>query len=95
MIFDIMEARDILRLDGVDNDAIIMPLVDAIEPYIAVTTGYKPKTGKEVNPIAKAIGQFLLKLWYYGEDVEKLQRAIDCLSKALAATQATTATTAE
>lgn len=32
MIFTIEEARDILRIDGGDNDAIIEPLIDAIRP---------------------------------------------------------------
>ena len=44
MIFTIEEARDILRIDGGDNDAIIEPLIDAIPPYLEATTGYaKPR----------------------------------------------------
>ena len=34
MIFTTQEARDILRIDGGDNDAIIEPLIDAIPPYL-------------------------------------------------------------
>lgn len=90
MIFTIEEARDILRIDGSDNDAIIIPLVSAIPPYLEATTGYAPSAGS-FSPLAKTAGQFLLQLWYYGEnaDTEKLQRVIDCLLKALSAERST------
>ena len=39
MIFDITEARDILRLDGADNDGQITALVAAIPDYLTETTG--------------------------------------------------------
>lgn len=86
MIFTIEEARDILRIDGSDNDAIIEPLIDAIPPYLEATTGYAKTTG-DYSPVARAAGRFLLQLWYYGEnaDTDKLQRVIDCLLKALSA----------
>ena len=86
MIFTIEEARDILRIDGGDNDAIIEPLIDAIPPYLEATTGYAKTTG-DYSPVARAAGRFLLQLWYYGEnaDADKLQRVIDCLLKALSA----------
>ncbi|MDY6086609.1 MAG: head-tail connector protein [Succiniclasticum sp.] len=91
MIFTIEQARDILRIDGSDNDVIILPLLAAIPPYLEATTGYSPRTdagGEAVfSPIAKTAGQFLLQLWYYGEnaDTDKLQRVLDCLLKALSA----------
>ena len=90
MIFTIEEARDILRIDGSDNDAIIIPLVSAIPPYLEATTGYAP-SGGYFSPLAQTAGQFLLQLWYYGEnaDTEKLQRVIDCLLKALSAERRT------
>ena len=90
MIFTIEEARDILRIDGSDNDAIIIPLVSAIPPYLEATTGYTPADGNSFSPVAQTAGQFLLQLWYYGEnaDTEKLQRVIDCLLKALSAERA-------
>ena len=89
MIFTIEEARDILRIDGSENDAIIIPLVSAIPPYLEATTGYSPADGS-FSPLARTAGQFLLQLWYYGEnaDAEKLQRVIDCLLKALSAERA-------
>ena len=90
MIFTLEEARDILRIDGSDNDAIIVPLVSAIPPYLEATTGYSPADGY-YSPLAQTAGQFLLQLWYYGEnaDTEKLQRVIDCLLKALSAERGT------
>lgn len=88
MIFTIDEARDILRIDGGDNDAIIEPLLQAIPPYLEATTGYT--AAGEISPVARAAGRFLLQLWYYGEnaDTDKLQRVIDCLLKALSAERA-------
>ena len=85
-MFTIEEAREILRLDGDDNDEIIYPLVSAIPPYLEATTGYGPADGN-YSPLAITAGRFLLQLWYYGEnsDTDKLQRVIDCLLKALSA----------
>ena len=83
MIFTIEEARDILRLDGSDNDEQIIALVEAIPPYLEATTGYVPRG--YYPPVARAAGWFLLQLWYYGEnaDTDKLSRVIDSLLKAL------------
>lgn len=88
-MFTIQEARDILRIDGSDNDVIIEPLLQAIPPYLEATTGYTATAG-EFSPVARAAGRFLLQLWYYGEnaDTNKLQRVIDCLLKALSAERA-------
>ena len=85
-IFDLNEARDILRVDGSDNDEIIAPLIEAIGPYLQATTGYVPAAGV-YSPVARTAGKFLLQLWYYGENsvTDKLQRVIDCLLKALSA----------
>lgn len=86
MIFTLEEARDILRIDGSDNDAMIYALLSAIPPYLEATTGYI-SYGEQYSPIAQAAGRFLLQLWYYGEnaDTDKLQRVIDSLLKALSA----------
>jgi hypothetical protein len=85
MIFSLEEARDILRLDGADNDGQIIALMGAIPPYLTETTGYTA-TG-EFSPVARTAARFILQLWYYGEnsDTDKLQRVIDCLLKALSA----------
>ena len=88
MIFTIEEARDILRIDGSDNDAMIFALLSAVPPYLEATTGYTAVNG-EYSPLAQA-GRFLLQLWYYGDNAEtdKLQRVIDSLLKALSAERA-------
>lgn len=89
MIFTIEEARDILRIDGSDNDEIIIPLVSAVPPYLEATTGYTAHAGN-YSPLARAAGRFLLQLWYYGDNAEtdKLQRVIDSLLKALSVERA-------
>ena len=56
MIFTIEEARDILRIDGGDHDAIIEPLIDAIPPYLETTTGYAKSTG-DYSPVTRAAGR--------------------------------------
>ena len=88
MIFNIDEARDILRISGTDNDNEITALVEAIPPYLTETTGYR-LTGK-YSPVAKTAGRFILQQWYYGEnaDTDKLQKVVDCLLKALSAERA-------
>ena len=83
LIFSIEEARDILRIDGADNDAQILALLSAIPAYLEVTAGYKA-TGK-YSPLAKTVARFILQLWYFGDnaDTDKLKRVIDNLLKAL------------
>lgn len=89
MMFTVDEARDILRIDGPDNDAQIMGLVAALPVYLHETTGYK--AAGEFSPVALTAGRFLLWQWYYGEsaDTDKLQRVINCLLKALSAERET------
>ena len=91
-MFGIGEARDILRLDGRDNDEIIYSLLEALPPYLYETTGYRPSKRHGYSPVAKTAARFILQLWYYGEsaDTAKLQRVIDCLLKALSAERAIT-----
>ena len=90
MIFTIEEARDILRIDGSDNDGMIYALLSAIPPYLETTTGYQSPDGT-FSPLAQTAGRFLLWLWYYGEssDTDKVQRVIDSLLKALSGERAT------
>lgn len=87
-IFTLSEAREILRIDGTDNDAEITALIAALPDYLYSTTGYL--TTGEFSPVAKTAGRFILWQWYYGEnaDSDKLQRVIDCLLKALSAKRA-------
>ena len=88
MIFSLNEANEILHLDGGDNDAQVMALIEALPSYLYQTTGYQA-TG-EYSPVAKTAARFILWQWYYGEnaDTDKLQRVIDCLLKALSAERA-------
>ena len=81
----IEQAREILRLDTEDNDAIIEGLLSAIPDYIELTTGVTAEQ-QEVQPLADTAGKFILMLWYNAErsDAEKLQRTIDSLLKTLA-----------
>ena len=89
MILTIDEARDILRIDGAENDHIIQPLIQAIPPYLTQTTGYTARRGN-YSPVARTAARFILQLWYYSEhaDTDKIQRVIDCLLKALSAERA-------
>ena len=82
-IFTIDEARDILRIDGTDNDPQIIALVEALPAYLEITAGYT--AAGEFSPLAKTAARFILQLWYFGEssDTDKLQRVIDNLLKAL------------
>ena len=86
-MFAIDEAREILRIDGTDNDTQITALVEAIPAYLEITAGYTAsgKTVKKYSPLAKTAARFILQLWYFGEsaDTDKLKRVIDNLLKAL------------
>ncbi len=84
MILTIEEAREALRLDGADNDVIIVPLLEAIPPYIEITTGISAGEASSI-PLAKTAAKFILQLWYNAEQAEadKLQRTIDSLLKSL------------
>lgn len=81
----IEQAREILRLDTADNDAIIEGLLSAIPDYIELTTGVTAEQ-QAAQPLADTAGKFILMLWYNAEraDAEKLQRTIDSLLKTLA-----------
>ena len=90
MILEIEEARDILRIDGGDNDDIIYPLIQAIPPYLRETTGYASSVAGDYSPVARTAARFILQLWYYGDqcDTAKYGRVIDNLLKALSAERA-------
>lgn len=79
------QAREILRLDTADNDAIIEGLLSAIPDYIELTTGVTAQQ-QEGQPLADTAAKFILLLWYNVErvDAEKIQRTIDSLLKTLA-----------
>lgn len=78
------EARDALRVDGEDNDVIIIPLLESIPSYLEVTTG-RTWEDTPVYPLAQTVTKFLLQLWYdpQDQDSERLKRTIDNLLTAL------------
>lgn len=86
MLITIQEARDALRVDGSDNDPIIIPLLESIPAYLEVTTGRSWDT-EPVHPLAQTVTKFILQLWFdpQGPDSERLKKTIDSLLTALTA----------
>ncbi|MES1052571.1 phage gp6-like head-tail connector protein [Bacillus thuringiensis] len=84
MLIDIQEARDAVRVDGEDNDLILISLLSSIPSYLETTTG---RTWEEtpVHPLAQTVTKFILQLWYepQGQDSERLKRTIDNLLTSL------------
>lgn len=83
-MIDLKQARDVLRIDGTDNDEIINSLLETLPGYIEVTTGMS-EGQQETEPMVDTVSGFLLKLWYNAEqtEAEKLQRTIDSLLKCI------------
>ncbi|EJR55396.1 hypothetical protein IIO_05456 [Bacillus cereus VD115] len=84
MLIDIQEARDAVRIDGADNDPILISLLESIPSYLEVTTG-RTWEDTTVHPLAQTVTKFILQLWYdpQGQDSERLKRTIDNLLTAL------------
>lgn len=84
----IEKAREWLRLDNSDNDAIISGLIDSAVEYIELTTGLS-EADQEKSTLAETVQKFLLMLWYDPQTAEtdRLQRTIDNLLKAITTTQ--------
>ena len=78
------EAKAVLRVDGSDNDYIIMALCEAIPSYIETVTGY-PEAEQDNEPLIETVSGFIVRLWYYADHAEdvKLQRTIDSLLKVI------------
>lgn len=85
MLISLQEARDTLRLDGADNDIVILPLLEAIPSYLETSTGRDWDKDTEIHPLAQTATKFILQLWYnpQGQDTERLKRTIDSLLVAL------------
>lgn len=85
MILTIEEAREALRIDGADNDVIILPLLAAIPGYLRTTTGTSWE-GTD-NALVKVTAKFILQLWYYpqSDNAVRIQRTIDSLLLTLSA----------
>lgn len=84
-VISLDEAREWLRLDNTDNDAVIKGLIEGAAQYITIATGLDP-FAQAASPLAKTATKFLLSLWYdpTQADTDKLQRSIDNLLKAVA-----------
>lgn len=80
----IEQARDVLRIDGTDNDVMIQALLDTLPDYIELTTGLSIAE-QATDPLCDTVATFLIKLWYNAEQAEadKLQRVIDELLKTI------------
>ncbi|MHA4176376.1 head-tail connector protein [Bacillus cereus] len=86
MLINIQEARDCLRVDGADNDPIIIPLLESIPSYLEVTTG-RTWEDTPVHPLAQTVTKFILQLWFdpQEQDSERLKRTIDNILTSLTA----------
>lgn len=78
------EAKNILRVDGTDNDALIASLIESLPGYIEVSTGMGEEL-QEAEPLVKTVSGFILTLWYYADHADdvKLQRTINHLLKCI------------
>ena len=83
-MLSLQQARDILRVDGGDNDQLLETLLAAIPGYIEVTTGMDAEQ-QSGEPLVDTVSGFLLTLWYYSDHTAdtKLQRTIDNLLKCI------------
>lgn len=83
-VISIDEAREWLRLDNTDNDAVVSGLIEGAAEYIAIATGLDANAQAQ-SPLAKTATKFLLSLWYdpTQTDTDRLQRSIDNLLKAV------------
>lgn len=84
-VISLDEAREWLRLDNTDNDAVIAGLIEGAAQYITIATGLTVGD-QAASPLAQTATKFLLSLWYdpTQADTDKLQRSIDNLLKAVA-----------
>lgn len=83
-VISLDEAREWLRLDNTDNDAVIEGLIEGAAEYIEIATGLT-QFDQALSPLAKTATKFLLSLWYdpTQADTDRLQRSIDNLLKAV------------
>lgn len=81
MILTVQEAKDFLRIDGNDNDEIIIDLIKAIPEYLKKTVGKSFEEETIINPLVKTVAKFILQLWYnpQDKDTERLKGTIDGL----------------
>lgn len=78
--YGVSEAKDSLRIDGDENDEILIRLVSAVPSYITQATGLSNED-QETEPLCAVVADFLIQLWYNGDQVDtvRTQRVIDSL----------------
>ena len=83
-VITVEDAREWLRLDNTDNDAVISGLIEGAAEYITIATGLTVED-QAASPLAQTATKFLLSLWYdpTQTDTDRLQRSIDNLLKAV------------
>lgn len=83
-MYDITQAKNDLRVDGSDNDIIILSLCEALPDYIELQTGMS-KQDQINEPLVDTVCGFIIRVWYYADKADdvKLQRTIDNLLKCI------------
>lgn len=83
-MLSLQAAKDVLRVDNTENDALILSLCEALPDYIELTTGMT-KQNQINEPLVDTVGGFIVTLWYYSDHADdvKLNRTIDALLKAI------------
>lgn len=83
-MYDLTQAKNDLRVDGADNDEIIVALVNALPNYIEVQTGMRIND-QAAEPLVDVVCGFIIRVWYYADHADdvKLQRTIDNLLKCI------------
>lgn len=83
-MFTLSQAKDVLRIDNTENDALIYTLCEAVPDYIELTTGMT-KQNQISEPLVDTVAGFIITLWYYSDHADdvKLNRTIDALLKAI------------
>lgn len=86
MAFELAEAKDVLRIDGTDNDRLIESLIRAAVDHVRQATGLNEEEQQE-EPQADTVKGMLVTLWYFADhsDDMKLQRIINGLLCSLSA----------
>lgn len=74
------EAKNVLRVDGTDNDSIISAIVESLPALIETQTGLSELRQRD-NKVVKQLEGLYLRQLYFGVDDTKLERAIDSLLK--------------
>lgn len=83
-MYDLTQAKNDLRVDGTENDVIILALCEALPDYIEVQTGMS-RQDQLNEPLVDTVCGFIIRIWYYADHADdvKLQRTIDNLLKCI------------